>query len=447
MTEFKDRKKESLGLRESIEAKGFAFEIIYGRRRVGKTELILHATQKDKRIYYLAVGENNLERFYNTCIAYDSEIGKLKMDYEVLFDYLKDNVDVLIIDEFQNLIKENSNFLSLLQSIVDTKLKKSNLKFFILGSSVSIITSKVLSYSSPVFGRKTASLKLKPVSFFDLHYFFPKASVEELVNIYGFADGIPYYLIMIDRPFWVWLEEETKRGKGFLKDEVDFLMKLEFENASTYKLILEAIANGKNVINEIKDYIKLQRTDLSPYLSNLIEVGFVKREVPITENIKSRFGRYYLNDNFLKFWFKYIYPNLSSMEQGIFKVDLIKKDYSAYLGFIFEDVCKQYLIRKPGFEYSALGRWWYKDKEIDVVAFNEENKEVLFGECKWQDKINPEKIMVELVEKAKFVEWFNEKRKEEYFLFAKTFTKKISSFNDKRVICIDLKDIEKMMRN
>ncbi len=447
MTEFKDRKKESLELRASIERKGFAFEIIYGRRRVGKTELILHATQKDKRIYYLAVGENNLERFYNTCIAYDSEIGKLKMDYEVLFDYLKDNVDVLIIDEFQNLIKENSNFLSLLQSIVDTKLKKSNLKFFILGSSVSIITSKVLSYSSPVFGRKTASLKLKPVSFFDLHYFFPKVSVEDLVNIYGFADGIPYYLTMIDKPFWVWLEEETKRGKGFLKDEVDFLMKLEFENASTYKLILEAIANGKNVINEIKDYIKLQRTDLTPYLSNLIEVGFVKREVPITENIKSRSGRYYLNDNFLKFWFKYVYPNLSSMEQGIFKVDLIKKDYSAYLGFVFEDVCKQYLIRKPDFEYSALGRWWYKDKEIDIVAFNEEKKEVLFCECKWQDKINPEKIMAELIEKTKFVEWGNEKRKEEYVLFAKTFTKKIILFNNKKVTCIELKDIENTMRN
>ncbi|MCX6803839.1 MAG: ATP-binding protein [Candidatus Diapherotrites archaeon] len=445
MTEFKDRKRELLELSESIKKKSFAFEIIYGRRRVGKTELILHATQKNKRVYYLAVGENNLERFYNTCVEYDSEVGKLKMDYEVLFDYLKDHINVLIIDEFQNLIKEDPNFLSLLQSIVDIKLKKSSLKLFILGSSVSIITSKVMSYSSPVFGRKTASLKLKPVSFFDLHYFFPKASIEELINIYGFADGIPYYLTMIDKPFWAWLEEETKRGKGFLKDEVDFLMKLEFKNASTYKLILEAIANGKNVINEIKDYIKLQRTDLTPYLSNLIEVGFIKREVPITENIKSRFGRYYLNDNFLKFWFKYIYPNLSSVEQGIFKVDVIKKDYSAYLGFIFKNVCKQYLTRKPDLGYSALGRWWYKNNEIDIVAFNEEKKETLFCECKWQNKVNPEKIMTELIEKAKFVEWNNEKRKEEYILFAKTFTKKINVFNDKKVTCIDLKDMEKTM--
>ena len=442
MVEFKDRKKEFLELRESIDKKAFAFEIIYGRRRVGKTELILHSTKNDKRIYYLAVGENNLERFYNQCVIYDSNISKLKMDYEVLFDYLKDNVDVLIIDEFQNLIKENPNFLSILQAIIDTKLKKSNLKFFILGSSVSIITSKVLSYSSPVFGRKTASLNLKPVSFFDLHYFFPKLKIEELVEIYGFADGIPYYLTMIDKPFWGWLEDETKRGKGFLKDEVDFLMKLEFENASTYKLVLEAIANGKTVVNEIKDFIKLQRTDLSPYLSNLIEVGFVKREVPITENVKSRHGRYYLNDNFLKFWFKYVYPNLSSIEQGIFKVDLIKKDYSAYLGFIFEDVCKQYLAQMNSFGYSVLGRWWHKDNEIDIVALNEGKKGILFGECKWQEKVDALRLFGKLKEKAKFVDWNKDKRKEEFVLFAKSFKSKPRIDG---LLLFDLKDLGKSL--
>jgi uncharacterized protein len=438
MIKFKDRKKEFLELRESINKKAFAFEIIYGRRRVGKTELILHATKKDKRIYYLAVGENNLERFYAVCVEYDSNISKLKMDYEVLFDYLKNNVDVLIIDEFQNLIKENPNFLSILQSIIDTKLKKSNLKFFILGSSISIITSKVLNYNSPIFGRKTASLKLKPVSFFDLHYFFPKLKINELIEIYGFADGVPYYLNMIDKPFWFWLDDEIKRRKGFLKDEVDFLMKLEFENASTYKLVLEAIANGKTVINEIKDFIKLQRTDLSPYLSNLIEVGFVKREVSITENVKSRHGRYYLNDNFLKFWFKYIYPNLSSIEQGIFKVDSIKKDYSAYLGFIFEEVCKQYLAQINSFDYSVLGRWWYKGIEIDILALNEESKSILFGECKWQENVDAIKLFSKLKEKAMFVDWNIHKRREEFVLFAKSFKTKPKI---KGLLLFDLKDL------
>src|SRR3989338_3015312 len=113
MAEFKYRKVEMKELNETLEKKGFAFEIIYGRRRIGKTELILQATTTKKRVYYLATGENNLERFYDVCVSYDKEIGKLKQDYEVLFDHLKDSAEVIIIDEFQNLIKENPEFLKL----------------------------------------------------------------------------------------------------------------------------------------------------------------------------------------------------------------------------------------------------------------------------------------------------------------------------------------------
>jgi len=446
MAEFKDRKVEMEELKETLDKKGFAFEIIYGRRRIGKTELILQATKNKKRVYYLATGENNLERFYNVCVDYDKNIEKLKKDYEVLFGYLKNNVDIIIIDEFQNIIRENPEFLKLFQAIIDLQLKNSNLKLFILGSSVSMITSKVLSYQSPVYGRKTASLKLKNISFLDLREFFPKADAEEIIRIYGFADGIPFYLIKIDKSFWSWIQDELKREKGFLRDEVDFLMKLEFEDSSTYKLILNAIANGKNTINEIKDFIKVQRTDIIPYIRNLIEVDFIKREVPITENQKSRFGRYYLKDNFLKFWFKYIYPNLSSIEQGIFKVEGIKRDYPSYLGPIFEEVVKQSLTSFKFFNFSKMGRWWHKDKEIDVVALNEESKEVLFGECKFRDKINAEKIVSELKDKAHYVDWENEKRNESYAVFAKSFKKKINEFEGKKVYCFDLKDIEKMLR-
>ena len=441
MREFKDRKREMSELKATLEKKGFAFEIIYGRRRVGKTELILNSTKNKKRIYYLATGENNLERFYNVCADSFPEINKFKKDYEILFDYLKNKVEVVIIDEFQNIVKENNNFLNIFQAIVDTILKDSSLKLFILGSSISIITSKVLSYKSPVYGRKTASLKLKPVSFYDLKEFFPGLNFEELLNIYGFADGIPFYLIKINGHFWEWLSNEIKTEKGFLRDEVDFLMKFEFEDPGTYKLILQAIANGKNSLGEIKDYIKLQRTDISPYLRNLIEVDFIKREVPITENQKSRMGRYFLQDNFLKFWFRYIYPNISSIEQEIFKVENIKNDYPSYLGFIFENVCIQYLTLSRDIKISKIGRWWFKDKEIDIIAFNGENKEAFFGECKWQENINAEKIAEELIEKMKFVDWNTKERKETLMIFAKSFSKKISQFQNRKVICYDMKGL------
>ena len=439
--EFKDRKKETKEMNDILSSGKFEFLILYGRRRIGKTELILHTTKDKKRIYYLATGEKNLDRFYSICESQFPEVSKLKKDYEVLIDFLKDKVDVIIIDEFQNLIKEDKNILHILQSIVDTNLKNSTVKLILLGSSVSMINSKVLNYKSPLYGRRTATIKLKTVSFFDLHEFFPNFTTEELIEIYGFSDGIPYYLIKIEKPLWNWLKEEIKKERSFLRDEVEFLMKYEFDDPSTYKLILEAIANGKSKISEIKDFVKLQRTDVSPYLKNLIEVDLIKREIPITDNIKSRNVRYYLNDNFLKFWFRFIYPNASSIETGIFDTSLIKEAYSEYLGRIFEDVARQHLIMNPPIPFNKIGRWWYKDIEIDLITMNDRTNEALFIECKWQKNADAEKIVRELSKKTEGVEWKKEKRTESYAVFAKSFKKKITEFQGKRVFCFDLANI------
>lgn len=441
MTDFKDRKEETAELLQTLRKKDFAFEIIYGRRRVGKTELILHATKSARRIYYFAVGEGNLERFYAICAEYDPEVLKLRQDYEVLFDYLKDRVDVIIVDEFQNMVKENANILSTLQSVIDNKLKRSSLKLFILGSSISMMTSKVLDYSSPLYGRKTASLKLQPVRFADLKKFYPKRSMKELVDIYGFADGIPYYLIMIDASFWPWLDKELARNKGFIKDEVDFLMKMEFDQPNTYKSILEAIAHGKNTLQEIRDYTKLQRTDISPYLKNLMEVEFIQRTLPFGENQASRMGRYFIKDNFIQFWFRFIYPNMSSIEQGSYSSAFIKESYAQYTGRIFEKICMQLLARQK--QYTKISGWWYAEDEIDIVAYDETKDEMLFCECKWQDNIEVTQILTALIKKAEKVRVKSATRKEKYILFAKSFKKKISSFDGKTVACIDLKDIGK----
>jgi AAA+ ATPase superfamily predicted ATPase len=444
--EFKDRKKETKELNELFNTDKFELLILYGRRRIGKTELILHTTQKKKRIYYLAVGERNIDKFYEVCLKEFPEVSNLKKDYEILFNYLKDKAEVIILDEFQNLVKEDNNILHTLQSLVDTNLKNSKLKLVLLGSSVSMINSKVLAYQSPLYGRRTATIKLKSVSLSDLHEFFSGFSMEELIEIYGFADGIPYYLIKLDRPLWNWLKEEIKQEKSFLRDEVDFLMKYEFDDPSTYKLILQAIANGKTKINEIKDFVKLQRTDISPYLKNLIEVDLIEREIPANDNVKSRNGRYYLKDNFLKFWFRYIYPNLSWIVSGIFDISSIKKDYSEYLGKIFEDVVKQYLIKSSPFKLTKIGRWWHKDKEIDLIGINESTEEILFSECKWSENVDCERILKDLSDKTKSFDWKNKSRKESYAIFAKSFKKKITEFEGKKVYCFNLKDIEKELK-
>jgi len=421
--QFKDREKELSELSDVLSSRRFEFIILYGRRRIGKTELILKATENRGRIYYLAVGARNLDRFHSLCARHYPEVSKLRTDWEVLFEFLENKAEVVVIDEFQNMIHEDANILNVFQSIIDITLKDSELKLFLLGSSVSIMTSRVLDYASPLYGRRTGSMELKAVSFFDLERFFPAAGTRELVEIYGFADGIPFYLIDIDGPFCKWLEGELTKERSFLRGEVDFLMRYEFKDVSTYKIILEAIAHGKTKLNEIKNFIKVKRTDITPYLRNLIEVGMIKRVVPVTENPKSRLGRYYLNDNFLKFWFRYIYPNLSSIEEGIFDINVVKEDYSNYLGGVFEEVARQFLIkeRERIFYFSKIGKWWHKDKEIDIVALSDATKEILFVECKWRNLTcwQAEKILDDLSEKVKFVQWNSDSRKEYFGIVAK----------------------------
>ena len=438
--QFKNRTKELSEIKEVLESDDFELIIFYGRRRVGKTELILNSTKATNRIYYLAVGENNLKRFYDRCSSQFPEVLKLKQDWEVLFDFLKEKVDVIIIDEFQNLISEDKNILNIYQSIIDSDLKDSKMKLFFLGSSISMIQSNLLSYKSPLYGRRTGSMQIKPVSFFDMNKFFPDKSMGELAKIYGFSDGIPFYLVRIDDEFWKWLSEEIKKQRSFLKDEIDFMLRYEFEDVSTYKLVLEAIANQKTKLSEIKDYIKVKRTDLSPYLSNLIQVGLIKRIVPITENEKSRLGRYYLSDNFLKFWFRFIYPNLSYIEEQSLSINSIKRDYDSYMGFIFENICTQYIKKTRMKKYTKIGNWWHKDNEIDIIALDEDSKKIMFSECKWKDNVDAKKILSELKSKKIHVRWNNETRKEHYIIFAKSFSIKTDEAE-----CIDLDDMKKLM--
>ena len=405
---FVDRKEELKVLKDRLNSDDFELVIIYGRRRIGKTRLVLESVKNREHVYYLAVEGNNLKHFKRFASKVVPEVAYAQEDWESYFHFLKDKI--VIIDEFPNLIKENPKIVSIFQRIVDLELKNTKTKLILLGSSVSMMSNKVLSYKSPLYGRRTASMKLKPLKFFYLREFFPNLSWEELVEIYGFADGIPYYLEKVRPPFWKWLEEELKKPDTFLKDELDFLMKYEFSDVTTYKKILEAIAFGKNTPKEIRDYVKARHSDIAPYLSNLIETEFIVRRVPVTEGIKSKKGRYYISDNFVAFWFRYVNPNLSAIEEGIFDVDEIRKDYSNYLGLIFEEVARQFLIelnkrKMLPFRFSKIGGWWHKGEEIDLIALNEMEKKALFVEVKWSalEERDVDRILKDLEEKAEKV--------------------------------------------
>src|SRR3972149_11160153 len=190
---FVDRKTECEELKRVLDARGFAFAVLYGRMRIGKTRLLLESLKGRNHVYYLAVEKENLRYFSAAVIQKFPKAKNLKEDWEVLLDFLKDNAAVLVIDEFQNLVKEDKTVLSLFQRAIDTNLKNSELKLVALGSSVSMITSELLQYRSPLYGRRTYTKKVGAMSFLSVKGFFSEASAEELAEIYGFADGIPFY--------------------------------------------------------------------------------------------------------------------------------------------------------------------------------------------------------------------------------------------------------------
>ena len=157
--QFKDRKNELKLIDDCLSSKRFEFMLTYGRRRVGKTELHLYATEDMKRIYYLCRKSRNVEQFKAQCVKVVPDAEMIQEDYESLFKFLKDKVDVIIIDEFPEMVREDKNILNIFQYIVDIILKNSKLKLFLLGPSISVMKNEVLSTPSPLYGRKTIALK------------------------------------------------------------------------------------------------------------------------------------------------------------------------------------------------------------------------------------------------------------------------------------------------
>jgi len=353
--------------------------------------------------------------------------------------------EIVIFDEFPNMIKEKPAVISEFQKIIDTQLSETKTKLIFLGSSISMMGNKLLSYQSPLYGRKTGVLKLKPLKFRTLKDFFPKTPIEKLVEIYGFADGIPYYLEQIKYPFWSWLERELKRPDSFLKYEVDFLMKYEFDDVGTYKQILEAIANGKNTPGEIRNFMGVRHSDITPYLKNLLEVEFIEREIPITEGPKSKLGRYYLKDNLIRFWFKFVYPNLSAIEEGIISLDEIKNEYNTYMGRIFEKIANELVLElnsknKLPFKIRHFGRWWRKGEEIDLLCLADKGtkKEVIFFEVKWKSlkRYEIKRLLSELEKKSELLRLDN--FQSHYGIIAKKINE-----NDKDGLIFDINDFDK----
>jgi len=454
--EFVDRRKELEFLDKKYKEQGFEFIIASGRRRTGKSRLLKEFV-KDKENIFLLCEERkwqyNLSKFNKAvgeCFGIPNpNFGSFSdcFDFIVKQDRERERL-IVVIDEFSYLIKK-SDIIAEFQTIVDEILSEKEIMLVLSGSAVSMMKKRVLGYKSPLYGRSTGQIFLQPLRFRNLREWFPKAKIEDLVKIYAVCDGIPKYLEFFSG---IDVEKEIKENifdpESFLFREPKLILEEELREPETYFQILEAISLGHTKVVEIANYSYLQAKDVSSYLSVLEDIGFVKKEHSMLDKRRVR-GIYRMKDNFFEFWFRFISMYFSELEawqiEGAWSD--FKRGFNSHLGLTFEKIAMEFLVEKKPFRVHKVGRWWHRDKEIDLVALNEETKEIVFVEVKWSAlrSVEAKRIIAELKEKSGFVDWNNENRNEVFALIAKRIEGK-EELKEEGYLCYDLEDIEDIMK-
>lgn len=433
---FYGREKELKKLNEMYRSDKFEFAVVYGRRRVGKTTLLTEFSKGKKAIYFIAreaSGGINLQNF-STDVFRVTDENKWEntyfSDWEKAFDYIycisQNERIILVIDEYPYLAEGYRPISSIIQAHIDMKLKDSKLFLILCGSSMSFMENQVFGYKSPLYGRRTAQFKVKPFTYFESIPFFQGFEREDKAALYGITGGIPEYLSKINSKMS--LKENILSlylsDSGALYEEPTNLMKQELREPSTYNGIIEAIAGGGSRLNEIATKSGMESNKCAKYLSSLLSLGIVKKEIPITEKPGKK-SIYLLEDQMFRFWYRFVFPNMSLIALDLGKEvynTKIEPQLNSFMGFVFEEICKQYLyenIKSAPFFFGQIGRWWgnnpklKRQEEIDLMAADCDS--ALFGECKWTNEPVSTKVLNDLVEKSNLFHY----KDKYFFLFSK----------------------------
>ena len=419
---FIGRKSELEFLNDAYKSDKAEFIVLYGRRRVGKTELLNEFCKDKKAIFYTC-------REYTDTIQLKSFTEKVKtynipsLDYVDSFSSWEhafssvlmlptEKKRLLIIDEFPYACKFNGSIPSILQVLWDEKLRYENVMIVLCGSAMSFIERDLLSEKNPLYGRTTGIYKLKPLPFKDAQKFFPSYSAEEKIVAYAILGGIPHYLKQFNKNLS--LAENVKKNilrRGCtLYNEVEFLIKQELREPAVYNTIIEAIALGNNSFNDILTKTQIEKSKLSVYIKNLIELYIVEKEFPALSKDKAKSnsygGSYILTDNFFRFWYSFAFRNLTDLENddadGVWENNIVGTLHH-FASKSFEQLSIEYIYSQNKakalpFRVSSASRYWGKTNqnvggkmrsvnlEIDILAPDTMKQNVIYGECKFTNE-------------------------------------------------------------
>lgn len=402
------------------------FIIVYGRRRVGKSSLLRVFGQNKPVFYWTATKTTNkrlLESFSKELQAFKNpksvvpdefsypnwesallELANISMEKRIL----------AVIDEFPYAIDAEPELPSLLQKLWDNNFSRSKIDLCVTGSRIGMIEKHVLSSNGPLYGRANAVIWLDPLPPNIMREFLPQYSQSQLVEVYSITGGVPLYIEMFDGrvPVLENLKRALTSTTSILKGEPYFLIHEELKEPMRYVAILEAMGGGKSSQSEIARSIGIDKTHIVPYLHTLEGLKFIKRIVPVTENPKnSRKGIYIITDLFLKFYFRFIAPNINLIEERREEkvVDIIAANLDSFVGRAgFEDICRQWMIKEAKksnlpFDPELIGKYWDSACEVDVAAISKKHKSLIIGEAKWTGKQCDIQTLAELNQKADYL--------------------------------------------
>ena len=407
---FFGRKENIKAISRFINSDNYDAALIYGRRRVGKTELIKHCLKQTKTtsIYYECKETSELNNVKSLCEIISETFGlpPLAFDtFESTLAFLSKQAAkkelILVIDEYPYIRKVVEGLDSIIQSFIDNNKSTSRLKLILCGSYVETMKS-LLSEENPLFGRFDLVMNLKAMDYYESALFYKDFSDEDKVRLYSVFGGIPYYNRRIDSSKTVKqniIDLIASPGSRF-ENEVQMYLKSEISKMVNAYEVFEALAKGFIRFSDILSQSKVSSSPtLVDILEKLIKMDVVTKEFPINDENNRKKAGYYVSDQLTLFYFKYIYRNLSRlavMDSHIFYEKFIKKDFEEhYVPKTFEQVCKQFLIRKNRLgkledSFEKIGKYYYDDSvnhkngEFDIVT--ESDSSYIFYEAKFKDE-------------------------------------------------------------
>jgi AAA+ ATPase superfamily predicted ATPase len=437
---FIGREKELQDLNNLHSQNRFHLFILYGRRRVGKTTLLTEFCEKKEAIFFSAENSNeklNLNKFSNAIFQYYQETNlEAFSSFENAIKYIHDRQEdkqlILVLDEFPYLANINRGLTSVLQHLVDHLLKNSKLFIVLCGSYMGFMEEEVLGAKSPLFGRRTSQLHLKPFDYHTSLEFLKGFTAEEQFTLYGVLGGTAMYLEQVRCSENI--EENIKKlflsQIGYLYEEPLLLLKQEVQEPGVYYAIVESIAMGAVTANEISQKSGESTAKCLKYISVLRRLGIVYKEAPLGEKETGRKARYGISDFMFRFWFRYVSPNKSLLEtdaKDIVWKRRILPNLGEYMGHAFEIICKEYLIRRNSkgnlpILATQIGRWWGTDsktkKQVEIDLIARDGDDYIFCECKWRNELMKVSVFRDLEKKADI---FSPNRKKTwFFLFSKS---------------------------